>query len=87
MSQPKAIKKIAKRIKKIKLCLSDDHFKKREKVECLEDTLKKLKESQKALKKQLDDKKDDELEERLEVVKAQREKGLKLLKKMRAELK
>lgn len=87
MSQLKAIKKIAKRIRKIKLCLSDEYFKKQEKVECLEDTLKKLKESQKALKKQLSDKKDEELEKRLEVVKAQRQKGLKLLKKLRSELK
>jgi hypothetical protein len=87
MSQPKAIKKISKRIRKIKLCLSDDYFKKREKMECLEDTLKKLKESQKALKKELDKKQDDDLEKRLEVVKAQRHKGLKLLKKLRSESK
>ena len=89
MAYKKTIEKVKKRLKKINICFSKDYFQTRDKIECLDDTLGKLKKSQRDLEDKIgkaSGNKRKELEGQLGVVKAQRHKGLKLLKELRAEL-
>jgi hypothetical protein len=76
--------KVRKLLKKVREFLDDDYKDQLKQADSMKKVLKKLKKRQKELEAKTDSA-DDSLQDQIDIVKAQRKKGLDALKKLQAE--
>ena len=77
--------KVKKLLRKVRGFLDDDYKDQLKQADSIQKVLKKLKNRQKALEKQAESNSSSSLQDQIRVVKAQRKKGLSVLKKLREE--
>jgi len=77
--------KVKKLLKKVREFLDDDYKDQLKQADSMKKVLKKLKKRQKELEVKADSSSDSDLRDQINIVKAQRKKGLETLKKLQSE--